>query len=432
MTNRPNFGISEVGSESMMNPHARHIANTIQRLATAAAIDRLSEPECCRAAVELASGGFAVLPVAKKRPLITGGVHGATRCPVTIKGWWKRWPDADVAIAAGRSGLCVIDIDQPAGPDSLADLEGQHGRLPETLVVQTPSGGAHYYFSVPPNLNLRPSVGKLGPGVDVRAGPSYVVSPPSPRYFVDHPTIDLPTCKQIVSLPDWLIHHARADDTHKAHKAHYMFDGTASDGMTRGEAESLDDLPSNIQGIIDRTLPKAPGTRNRRIFDLVCAMKVDPELRAMSRADRKRILRKWYEQALPKIRTRDYAVTVADFDHAWKAYDSSRAGGNLADIVAAAKSSAPVNGVDPHYPDRVHLLARVCRELARRSEDSSFFLGARAIERHLGTPSMTASRDMKLLIADGLIKISKRAGFSNGRRRATHYVYHPSFESGKA
>ncbi len=414
--------------------HVRKLDPTasLQRLATACAVLQLADPPVSRAAVRLAVEGFHVLPVRDKKPLVRRGVHAATRCPTTIRGWFTHWPGAGLAVACGPSGVVVVDIDLPAGPASLDALEAEHGPLPATVTVQTPSGGVHHYFRAPAGVDLGPSVGKLGRGIDIRAAAAYVVAPPSAGYHVDDPDHELPTFDAMAPLPGWLVEKlgisSPADGTHKAHKAQYMIDASASEGDVAGDklgiSSGADDLPSQAQALIARTLPKSPGTRNRRIFDIVCGMKADPELRALSRADRKRIIRRWYELALPVITTKDYAVTLSDFDHAWAAFDPARAGGGLADVVAAAKSSDPVPGVDPHYPERVHLLAKLCRELARRADDRSFFLAARAIERHMGTPSMTASRDMKLLIADGLISVSTPAGFEHGRRTATHYVYH--------
>lgn len=139
------------------------------------------------AALKFATRGVHVFPVDGKIPAATGGrgVHDASADYNQIRQWWSRYPSANVAIAAGASGLVVVDVDCKHGVDGAATmrrLQPQLGPLPETLTARTPSGGWHLYFRAP-DEELRPSVGKVGdmdaPGVDIRAGASYVVSPPS-------------------------------------------------------------------------------------------------------------------------------------------------------------------------------------------------------------------------------------------------------------
>jgi len=49
-----------------------------------------------------------------KRPLTDHGVKDATTDEATIRGWWARWPDANIGIATGH-GLVVIDVDRRRG-----------------------------------------------------------------------------------------------------------------------------------------------------------------------------------------------------------------------------------------------------------------------------------------------------------------------------
>ncbi len=43
----------------------------------------------------------------------------------------------------------------------------------------TGGGGEHRYFAYPASIDIRPSVGALAPGLDVRGEGSYVIAPPS-------------------------------------------------------------------------------------------------------------------------------------------------------------------------------------------------------------------------------------------------------------
>ena len=75
-------------------------------------------------------------------------------------------------LACGRnSGFWVLDIDtkngQP-GLQNLTALEAEYGPLPATMVVETPSGGRHYYFRFEEGLRIANRAGDIAAGVDVR------------------------------------------------------------------------------------------------------------------------------------------------------------------------------------------------------------------------------------------------------------------------
>jgi hypothetical protein len=103
--------------------------------------------------------------------------------------WWeKEYPDAGIAIDCGESGLVVIDVDDNESFNVFAKKLIEEGELSaeelETFTQFTPSGGMHLVFSAPAS-NVKNSVSKLAPGVDVRAGGGYIVAHPSPNYRVN-------------------------------------------------------------------------------------------------------------------------------------------------------------------------------------------------------------------------------------------------------
>lgn len=89
--------------------------------------------------------------------------------------WWRRWPDANIAICTGKvSGLVVLDIDpRHGGDESLKDL----GRLPDTVTVLTGGGGEHLYYQHPGKAVHNGA--NLLPGIDIRGDGGYVIAPPS-------------------------------------------------------------------------------------------------------------------------------------------------------------------------------------------------------------------------------------------------------------
>jgi len=123
-----------------------------------------------------------------------------------IQGWWEFQPDANVGIACGEcSGITVLDVDKDhGGYDSLSELLGKYGRLPDTPVAKTGSGGEHIFFKYVPGT--RNSAGKLGKGLDIRSQGGYVVGASS-----KHPNGNIyewvvkPSQVELSEMPEWMI-----------------------------------------------------------------------------------------------------------------------------------------------------------------------------------------------------------------------------------
>lgn len=125
---------------------------------------------------------FPLMPGTKEPFPGSRGEHDATTDAKTIDAWARRWPNANIAIVPGNSGLFVVDVDVRAfGHESLATLPV----LPDTATVCTGGGGWHYYFKRPESLDGRSCKtlhvdGVRVSGLDVKgvcAG--YLVAPPS-------------------------------------------------------------------------------------------------------------------------------------------------------------------------------------------------------------------------------------------------------------
>jgi hypothetical protein len=154
-----------------------------------------------KAALAWARNGKPVFPCKPggKEPLTRRGHIDATSDPRKIHLWWKRWPNANIAVpTGGRSGVLVLDVDHPAGLDA---LEAEHGQLPETRTHSSGSGGMHLIFTYPEGSEIRNSAGKLGEGLDVRGEGGYIIVPPS-RTTRPYEVLDaLP----LADTPPWLI-----------------------------------------------------------------------------------------------------------------------------------------------------------------------------------------------------------------------------------
>jgi len=168
------------------------------------------------AALAYAAAGWPVIPV--HTPIAAGGCSCSARhCravgkharirdwprrastdPDQIVRWWRRWPDANVAVRTGA--LVVLDVDGHEGTRALHQLQVAHEPLPATRCART-ARGAHLYFHADTHL-ISCSAAQLAPGLDVRAHGGYVIAPPSRhasghryRWADTHP---------LAPLPQWL------------------------------------------------------------------------------------------------------------------------------------------------------------------------------------------------------------------------------------
>lgn len=112
---------------------------------------------------------------ADKKPLDKGGFHTATRDPDRLAQSFARRAAVLVGMPTGKpSGLSVLDLDTAKHASALAWLEEHRARLPETMVVETRSGGQHWFYRHAPDLRSTVRLFRVE-GVDIRADGGYVV-----------------------------------------------------------------------------------------------------------------------------------------------------------------------------------------------------------------------------------------------------------------
>lgn len=151
-----------------------------------------------------------------KHPTVKNGVMEATTDEATIRQWWTDMPWANIGLATGHGGLMVMDIDSgpkkdktgavigtKVGKNTLEALITANGPLPETLTLQTGSGGLHYYFLT--IEDIKNSAGAVGEDIDVRGQGGYVILPPSNHetggkyHWITDPALTP------ADLPEWLL-----------------------------------------------------------------------------------------------------------------------------------------------------------------------------------------------------------------------------------
>jgi Bifunctional DNA primase/polymerase, N-terminal len=152
----------------------------------------LGELSCARAAQVYAALGFPVVPIHTarpggsctcpdstcsdpgKHPRLRGWQRLAATDPAVAGGWWRRWPDANLALVTGRR-FDVLDLDGDQGVEALRALLSITPLGHPGPVARTGGGGWHLLYA-PTGLGNR--VGLLS-GADWRGRDGLIVAPPS-------------------------------------------------------------------------------------------------------------------------------------------------------------------------------------------------------------------------------------------------------------
>jgi len=132
-------------------------------------------------ALGYARRGWPIFPCqpGSKQPATRHGFHDATTDPDKIAWWWRREPNANLAIATGTPGPDILDVDQHGaagnGFTALCRLTEAGLVKAPSRIVSTPNGGLHAYFT-----GSDQSCGRLRRHhLDFRAQGGYVLAPPS-------------------------------------------------------------------------------------------------------------------------------------------------------------------------------------------------------------------------------------------------------------
>lgn len=212
--------------------------------------------------------------VAGKHPVISAWQARPLDNESKVRQEWAKRPAANVGIATGpASGVWVLDVDPDhGGHETLKSLVEQHGMLPETYTVWTGGKGTHYYFQTPTGWDVLNSIGRLGPGLDVRGRGGQVVAPPSTTsrgpYSVE---VDAP----VAVAPPWLLElvkpreHATAMAAGGAAPYVAPYQRTAQhEGYDRAVAYAREGSEQELYELA--SCP--PGRRNGTAFSVACRL----------------------------------------------------------------------------------------------------------------------------------------------------------------
>lgn len=152
-----------------------------------------------------------------KHPRTKHGLKDGTTDPETIRGWWLKWPRANVGVVCGpESNVWMVGPDGQAGIDDLAALEAGRERVEAAAAARSQGGGQHFLFAWPADGQPIPNrKNHRGRKIDVRAfgdGPGYFVAPPSVGEKGRYEWIVPPPAGALLPAPDWLVEWARGTD----------------------------------------------------------------------------------------------------------------------------------------------------------------------------------------------------------------------------
>jgi hypothetical protein len=327
-----------------------------------------------------------------------------------------------IGIVGGQvsGGLLVRDFDRQASYDAWALRQPTLAKTLPTVISQR---GAHVWFRCKGYMrdDARTFVRQLGDG-ELRGDAHIIVAPPSlhelsglPYRWLVKPNGHIPE----IALHDFGFTPPVGAVTHAISVLHGSAGSLASVPLPPARP------PASVSECIRRTLPDGQGQRHRQIFELARWIKAIPELANLDARDLEDHVRDWYAQALPVIRTKDYAETWKDFRSAWLRIRIPAGAGSLNSASVRAMSSPLPPEVAQFKVPQIQLLVALCRELQRERGTEPFFLSCRDAAASLGltgkNPHVTAWRYLNTLCEAGVLRKGK-AG-SQRDRKANEYRY---------
>jgi hypothetical protein len=181
---------------------------------------------------------------------------------------------------------------------------------------------------------------------------------------------------------------------------------------------------------INRCLPKGPGERNSRIFDLARSLKTLPHLHDADESHLRMLFDAWWEQAVCVVATKDHTISWNSFRHDWAAAKTPLGTGFREALEKAL--AGPYPSPAEQFADlATQKLIAVVRALARFHVAAPFHLSARTAADAIGVSRMTANRKLKLLVEKGVLEIAEKGRQGADSRVASTYRWvWPGPESG--
>lgn len=195
------------------------------------------------------------------------GIHDASDDPARIRAMFEAARHATgYGIACGRPPhfLIGLDLDRDSEKDvdgvwELRRLCARKGiAVPRTVIIRTPRGGYHAWWTGPADVKVPNRAGQLGPGIDVRGAGGYLVGPGSRGarglYTLASDSNDV----SVHPIPEQLLQLMTADKERPRRAT-----ASPANAWLMGGGRSL-------VGLVRHVLDAAEGQRNNRLFWAAC------------------------------------------------------------------------------------------------------------------------------------------------------------------
>ena len=190
-------------------------------------------------------------------------------------------------------------------------------------------------------------------------------------------------------------------------------------GVSMSQSLPVSVIDILVQRAVELSLPDAEGKRNRMLFAFVRLLKAIPELADVSATQLSPIVREWHRRALPRIATKEFDITMADFVRAWTSVRYGADDNPLEIAKQRARDEAMPACAMQFENDCTRLLVALCAQLQALQGDAPFFLSYRDAGEFIGRSHQEAGSLLALLIATGVLKKTK----SGNRRFAARYRF---------
>ncbi len=328
--------------------------------------------------------GFRILPVHGKKPAIRAYPQLASNDPTVVEKWAGRFLSCNWAVLTGaESDDLVVDVDGPAGRESLAAIEAKHDKLPVTLSVRTgrDGGGRQLHYRWPVGRDLHSSAGKIAPAIDIRAWHSLAIIPDS-----IHPTTlrryEWENTGDRATLPEWFV---------QLIEQQWLQTSAPRNVVERAR----DNLEPSV-GIAPRGDPRRYGFRA-----LLPGHRTNGLLRVAGKLQRK---------GFPFDRIKDVLI-AENLRRCRPPLPADKVGAIAKDIARYS----PAIGPDPldlawsrldlcAAASTSHKLRALARELQRSRPDSPIVLPQARVATLLGVSQQFVSRLCRTLLADGFLR----------------------------
>lgn len=371
-------------------------------------------------ALTYAARGWSIIPIRHrgdkgKQPALRSWSQYQTTRP--NEGMLRRWfgggrklDGLAVVLGPASGGLTCRDFDEQGAYERWASA---HPDLAGSLPTVRTGRGFHVYFRSDATRITCFDDGEL-------RGAGYCLLPPSRHpsgaiyeWVVPLPDGELPFIDPIAAGLACGTERQRG----QRHRGHGDTEAIGSGGGA-GKAAAPECDADAIERAIRTTLPRKAGQRNRAVFALARALKAIPALADADTSALRDTVRRWHEQVLPVIDTKDFDETWADFTYAWPRVRFPAGTSPMETALKNADAATLPAGLANVYDSPVtHRLVKLCRELQRMSGADPFFLSSRTAGELLSVNHRTVWRRLGMLEADGVLSVVKRGT----RGRATRF-----------